>query len=507
MASSLYKSTTNGVTVYKVDGVPVSKEVYEKARAEHAAARSALNEKMRQSRSEFQDNMQSSMNDHTETLDESVSANPTPTVGQQAETAPEVVNVTTPNQGDDTSSSNTTTDEFGDAKVLTTASNAEGAKGSAPPKVNNTNDPNQIWKNRIGLSLGKGLPNELLTNALSGFNHRIVTQSLPQHRELQGFVFITRPDINLTEENIANSRFFSWLASKPVESVEFSILAALDPECPLTNKHGRRGMPTDARIPFDNLQAFTPILTTQLRSLSGFPDQTLDVWMSQEGAFREQYGMVDSVYEVNNAFTLNATFNNCIGDPVMLYVRGIMEYASGVRRGLFKPKIYNQVSRRIDYQSRIYVFKFDPTGRRVVNWGAAMVAWPMNDNEGSLLNFQADRTIVDDTREVNIQFQCIGARYRDPLLFETFNETVAMFNPDLIPDYGAPLPTDSGEGALQYNSYSPIGGDSLVEISEELLPIFNWYGYPIVDPDTNAFRWFVTIEQYNRILREGGVRV
>lgn len=503
----LEKRTVDGVTKYKVDGVPVSKEIYEKTQADQDAAFANFKEEhgLRET------DMDRATAQARSATEPSPAPNQAPVVELKMDTAPVVINQVNPAQraGLDTGTvSNTTTDSSGNKQVLSSAaSDSANAKGTAPLRVDNTRDPNQIWKNRIGLSLGKGLPNELLTNALSGFNHRIVTQSLPQHRELQGYVFITRPDINLSEDNIANSRFFSWLASKPVDSVEFSILAALDPECPLTNPHKRRGMPTDARIPFDNLQAFTPILTTQLRSLSGFPDQTLDVWMSPEGAFREQYGMVDSVYEVNNAFTLNATFNNCIGDPVMLYVRGIMEYSSGVRRGLFKPKTYNQVSRRIDYQSRIYVFKFDPTGRRVINWGAAMVAWPMNDNEGSLLNYQADRSIVDDTREVNIQFQCIGARYRDPLLFETFNETVAMFNPDLIPDYGAPLPSNGSEDSLQYNSYSPIGGDGLVEISEELLPIFNWYGYPIVDPDTNAFRWFVSIEQYNRILREGGVRV
>lgn len=511
----LEKRTVDGVTKYKVDGVPVSKEIYEKTQADQDAAFA----KFKEEHGLRETDMDRATAQARSATEPSPAPNQAPVVELKMDTAPVVINQVNPAQRAGTSQaimpildtgtvSNTTTDSSGNEQVLSSAaSDSANAKGTAPLRVDNTRDPNQIWKNRIGLSLGKGLPNELLTNALSGFNHRIVTQSLPQHRELQGYVFITRPDINLSEENIANSRFFSWLASKPVDSVEFSILAALDSECPLTNPHKRRGMPTDARIPFDNLQAFTPILTTQLRSLSGFPDQTLDVWMSPEGAFREQYGMVDSVYEVNNAFTLNATFNNCIGDPVMLYVRGIMEYASGVRRGLFKPKTYNQVSRRIDYQSRIYVFKFDPTGRRVINWGAAMVAWPMNDNEGSLLNYQADRAIVDDTREVNIQFQCIGARYRDPLLFETFNETVAMFNPDLIPDYGAPLPNNGSEDSLQYNSYSPIGGDGLVEISEELLPIFNWYGYPIVDPDTNAFRWFVSIEQYNRILREGGVRV
>lgn len=356
----------------------------------------------------------------------------------------------------------------------------------------------QMWNDRMLLSTGRGFKDEALTNALMGFNHRKTPTHLPIYKEIQSSIFFTRPDINLSEENIANSRFFSDLASMPESSVEYAVLAALDPQCPLTNPVKKYGFPCFQNIPFDNLHGFAPLLSTQCLQATGFPDQTLDVWMSEEGAFREQYGHVDSVYEVNNQFTLNVTFANDATQFVQLYIRGLLEYSSGVKGDIFKPKTYNQIRRSPDYQSRIYVYKYDPLGKRIINWGAAMVAWPVNDNEGSLLNYDKLINVSDSAKEINIQFQCIGARYRDPLLFETFNTTAAYCNPDLIP---ASL---DGYPKFDYSDYSPMGGDSLVEIQEHQLQLFNWKGYPIVDPDTRNFRWFLPVGEFQRIRERGG---
>lgn len=476
-------------STYMVNGRPVSKEEYDKHQAEQAAwAKKTFGED-----SFFKDNEMVKANQAEEKVatDQAKLANPVPD--------PSEVKVS-----NEDLKSPAAKDSVADQVTLPkaiTEGQTQVHPEITPPEDNKLFNPSRLellWDTRMKLSLGKGLPNEILTNALSGFNHRIVTQQLPVHRQIEGYAFITRPDINLSLDNIANSRFFSDLAAAPIGSVEYATLAALDAECPLTNPEARYGTPCYSQVPFDNLQAFVPIMSNTVKELSGFPDQTLDVWMSEEGAFREQYGMVDSVYEVNNAFTLNATFANTVGEATMLYIRGIMEWASGVRRGIFKPKTYNQVARRIDYQSRIYIFKFDPLGKRIINWGAAMVAWPMNDNEGSLLNHSTTNPVQDITKELNIQFQCIGARYRDTLLFESFNEVVSYFNPDLVPSSGG------GGSTFTYDTYVPMGANGLVEVPQDEMHLFNWRGYPIIDVDTRAFRWYVPIDEYYRIRKEGG---
>lgn len=355
-----------------------------------------------------------------------------------------------------------------------------------------------LWNDRMRLSTGVGFKDEILTNALTGFNHRIVPQQIPTYKEINSQIFITRPDINLDEYNVANSRFFSDLASAEEGSVEYAVLCALDAQSVYVNPVGRYGYPAYQTIPFDNLQAFSPMLSTQCLQATGFPDQSLDVWMSDEGAYREQYGHVDSVYEINNQFTLNVSFANDVTQFSQLYIRGLLEWSSGVKLGRFRPKTYNQVTRRVDYQSRIYVFKFDGLGKRIINWGAAMVAWPVNDNEGSLLNHDKLTLINEATKEINIRFQCIGARYRDTLLFETFNTVASYFNPDLIPS------SSDGDPKFHYDNYSPIGGESLVELQEHELQLFNWKGYPIVDPDTRQLRWFLPVGEYYRIRERGG---
>lgn len=356
----------------------------------------------------------------------------------------------------------------------------------------------RLWNDRMRLSTGSGFQDELLTNALMGFNHRIVPQHIPTYKEINSYIFITRPDVNLDKYNVANSRFFSDLASAEEGSIEYAVLCALDAQSEFVNPVGRYGFPCYQTIPFDNLHAFTPMLSTQCLQATGFPDQSLDVWMSEEGAYREQYGHVDSVYEVNNQFTLNVSFANDVTQFTQLYIRGLLEWSSGVKLDRFRPKSYNQITRRVDYQSRIYVFKFDPIGKRIINWGAAMVAWPVNDNEGSLLNHDKLTLINETSKEINIQFQCIGARYRDPLLFDTFNTVASYFNPDLIPS------SIDGTPKFYFDDYTPIGGSSLVELQEHELQLFNWKGYPIVDPDTRNFRWFLPVAEYYRVRERGG---
>lgn len=488
-------------TTYTVNGVPVSKEVYEQHQAEqNAKSRAVFGNDDFFTRTNLMKEISEKEEEATNQL-------------KEANSVPDPKEVAT--NGDSLKSpsgrENPTASE-GDAELnvpltsipdpLNREEDGRLMESSRLPEDNKDWHPSRLerlWKNRLDLSLGKGLPDEKLTQALTGFNHRIATQQLPVHRQLESYAFITRPDINLSLNNIANSRFFSDLAAAGEGSIEHSVLAALDAECEVTNPHKSYGFPAYDNVPFDNLQAFVPILSNTLRECTGFPDQTLDVWMSEEGAFREQYGMVDSVYEINNAYTLNLTFNNTIGQPAMLYIRGLLEWSSGVRRGLFKPKTYNQVGRRIDYQSRIYIFKYDALGKRIINWGAAMVAWPMNDNEGSLLNHTSLRSIQDNTKELNIQFQCIGARYRDTLLFETFNEVVSYFHPGMIPS------AQSNIMDLGYDSYVPSDGDGLVEVPHDELFLYNWRGYPIIDIDRRDFRWYVPVSEYFRIKKAGGL--
>ena len=359
------------------------------------------------------------------------------------------------------------------------------------------------WNDRIRLTVGLGLAAQRMTNPYMGFNHMMASNPTPVNREYGGVTFVTRPDFNLCFDNIANSRKMSNMASQPRSSLDYSILAALDPDFelgfpdpPIVNgrRVNRLGTPFLSEIMFDNLQAFIPLLSTQLLSLSGMPDQSVDNWMSNEGIMREQWGMVDSTHEVNNQYSMSMSLNNPFGNPVMRMMGIWLEFMSGIKMGKFKPKMRNSIQRRIDYQSRAYGLRYDALGNITRFW-TACVGWPMNDNAGQMANVDNSKPQMQDDTTINVNWQFIGARFDDPLYMEMFNSTVAMFNPDMLPE----------PGSVASGNYVPIGADQLVPIAPQLLPLFNYYGYPHIDSLRRKLTWYVYQSDYQHILKKAGL--
>ncbi|AXF51193.1 putative virion structural protein [Erwinia phage Wellington] len=370
-----------------------------------------------------------------------------------------------------------------------------------PNTAFNFGDELTAWTSRLRLLSGQGLAAQRMTNPLMGFNHRMASSPVPINKEYGGLTFFTRPDFNLEFDNLANSRRFSNMAAQPKGSLDYSILAALDPDFELgfsdspRNANGQRknrlGTPFHPDIPFDNLQAFIPLLSTQLMSLSAPPDESVDVWTSQEGLMREQWGMVDSTNEVNNGYTVSASLNNPYGDPIMRMMSVWLEYMAGVKMGKFKPKIRNSIQRRMDYFSRIYGIRYDALGNISRFW-TMCVGFPTNNNAGSMAQVDNSKPSLDDDTTVTINWQMFGARYNDPLYMEMFNRTVAIFNPDMTPD-------------PRQETFTPMGGNSLVPIPAELLPLFNYYGYPYLDSVRRRITWYVYQADYRTVLTKAGI--
>lgn len=358
----------------------------------------------------------------------------------------------------------------------------------------NLNDELTTWKNRIGLSQGMGLSAQRLTNPLMGFNHRMANNPVPVNREYGALTFITRPDLNLDFNNIAQSRRLANMCAQDAASMDYHILAALDPLFPFgfaASDTPALGKPFRPDVPFDNLQAFIPILSSSLVSFSGFPDNSVDSWLSNEGIAREQWGIVDSTWEVNYAYSGSATYNNMVGNPIMKMMTVWLEYMAGVRAGKFKPRIQNSVQRRIDYQSRIYSLKYDSLGN-ITRFTTGCVMWPANNNAGAMASIDNSKPQLNDDTTITIQWQMLGARYDDPLYMDMFNRTVAIFNPDMIPD-------------PNFDEFMPIGASFLRELEQHELPLFNYYGYPHIDSIRRKLTWWVYQTDYEYIMKQAGL--
>ncbi|ANZ48354.1 putative virion structural protein [Erwinia phage vB_EamM_Caitlin] len=389
-------------------------------------------------------------------------------------------------------------------KVPSVAGYFDGRTSTSKPTEGAVEDELSVWADRIRLTVGLGIAAQRMTNPLMGFNHMMANNPIPVNREYGGLTFFTRPDFNLDYNNIANSRRFSNMAMQPRSSLDYSLLAALDPDFELgfsdspRDKYGRRlsrlGTPFMPDVPFDNLQAFIPLLSTQLVSLSGMPDESVDNWMSDEGIKREQWGMVDSTHEINNQFSLSTSLTNPYGNAIMRLASIWIEYMSGVKEGRFMPKIRNSIQRRIDYQSRIYGMRYDPLGNITRFW-TACVAWPMNNNAGQMASVDNSKPQMNDDTNISLQWQCIGARYDDPLYMDMFNATVSYFNPDMSPT----------AEAVRTGNFTPQGMDMMQQIPPQMLPLFNYYGYPHIDPIRRKLSWWVYNVDYQRILKKAGL--
>ncbi|MCU6406102.1 hypothetical protein KW817_24450, partial [Enterobacter quasiroggenkampii] len=88
---------------------------------------------------------------------------------------------------------------------------------------------------------------------------------------------------------------------------------------------------------------------------------------------------------------------------------------------------------------------------------------------------------LNDDLPFNINWQAIGTRFSGPLYMEIFNEPVAVFNSDILPQ----------PGSVASGNFIPMANSQLVPIAPQLLPLFNYYGYPHIDSVRRKLTWYV----------------
>ena len=118
---------------------------------------------------------------------------------------------------------------------------------------------------------GFGRTDQRIVNNLRAFNI-IQNQSNPQVQvENMGYVFFTRPSLNLSYDNIIMDRTLTPMLSKEPLSIGRYVRAMLDPlgnwECPLV----------------DATNVFMPLLSNTVESLAGWQDPIIDTYQSTAG--------------------------------------------------------------------------------------------------------------------------------------------------------------------------------------------------------------------------------
>ena len=312
-----------------------------------------------------------------------------------------------------------------------------------------------------------------ITNFAYGLNHRQQAPAIPMNKDNYGLTFFTRPQLNMTSPNLRSDRIMVPLLTTTDKSWHRAVRCLLDPRlyyAPGEESGGAIKCPL-----VDPMQAFIPLLTNALKSISGWPDTEVPTWTSPAGIYKEEWSIADGNSKHYGAFDLTATFRNFRGDAISKMFHYWCHYQSLVFEGRLSPYADMIAGNEIDYQTRIYRIILDPSMSKVQNIAACGAAFPVASPMGAKFDFSSEKPYNDANSDIQIPFRCMGFIADDDILIRTFNTTVGIFNPDM---YGEAL------------------GGAMVKLPLTEIEMFNFRGYPYINPDTFEMEWYVPAELY-----------
>lgn len=306
---------------------------------------------------------------------------------------------------------------------------------------------------------------------LMGFNHRQTPSNIPHNKDIQGLTFFTRPQLNLVGANIRNVRTMYPLLNINETSIQRYVRCMLDPRLMI----GDEVNPALTCPWVRNDQAFIPVLTNNIMSVSGWDDSASPVFVSDRGNYGEAYAQVDGIVDNYEVSDMDVTFRNTKGDVIVYLFYIWQRYQSYVFEGKLMPYPDMLAENRIDYMTRMYRLVLDPTKTFVTKIGAIGVGFPIGISIGQFFDFSEEVPYNEQTKEITIRFKVIGKLYLDDILIKEFNETVKIFNP-LMKDESRP--------------------NTMQKIPMSLLQLFNHEGYPRINPNNYELEWWIPNQQY-----------
>jgi hypothetical protein len=323
------------------------------------------------------------------------------------------------------------------------------------------------------------LPIGSLDNAIAdnlrGLNHRQMPGRVPSNRDHQGYTFFTRPQLNLRNDNLRMSRKIMSLMNDEPLSIQRYVRLMLDPRCHYDYYFDPRYVSTGIRADgiVDPRQAFIPVLTNNINSISGWPDFTTPTVEFEEGVYKEMYSFVDGVGINYEHYDIDCNFRNTRGDPIMYMFYIWCLYETLVFEGRLTPYPDFIIERELDYTTRIYRVILDQHKNTVTKIFDCGAAFPIAVGIGAFADFNREKPYFDQIKDISIRMRCMGMRTFDELSIYDFNEIVRIFCPEMK------------------------DRKSMTKIPTSLLVEFNNKGYPRIDPDTHEMQWWIDTAYFN----------
>lgn len=326
----------------------------------------------------------------------------------------------------------------------------------------------RAWRSR-------GVTDHRVANAANywGINYLKTGEFLATPKVDYGYVFFTRPRLRLTYDNLLKNRTFTLLNGGSDSSVASIVRAYLDP---VGHNSGTFKCPrVDKRNPF------IPILTNNLESLSGFPDNPIEIFSYKEGIMGETVSLADGRPVNLGNVSITASFTNVKNDFINFLFHIWTQYAMLSHYGVMMPYKDDWLYNRINYNTRIYRFVMDPSKTYIVDMAMTGASIPINTNKSVAYEYTKDDSSLNkQLNQSTIQFHSNGVYMMDPIIFKQFNKVVEMFCPQMNPQ---------------------VRKKHFVELSGAMKPYFVHNALPYINLTNAKLSWYVDKQLYKSELK------
>lgn len=309
-----------------------------------------------------------------------------------------------------------------------------------------------------------------ITRSLFGLDNLNQPGQVPMFKDGHGYVFVTRPCLNLSEENIKFDRRLATLLTNEPNSINQYIRCMLDPKlqrfygvkCPLV----------------DEFQPFIPLFTNTVESLSGFRDIAPNLYSSPDGLYRESMSWIDGPSVDYSTYDIQFGLRNVIGNLATKLSAIWVHYQSFVFDDTIVPYPEFWLEYERDFDSRIWKINTDST-KSYVTQISSTIGMPINSPVGASGNYERAEPFNRANDQVSLSFRAHGYETFDNILVEEFNDTVSFRNMFMSDNY---------REAHMY----------LVPV--EYHGLFKNLMYPRINPDTYALEWWTFQKRYASVL-------
>ena len=319
-----------------------------------------------------------------------------------------------------------------------------------------------------------------ILNNLTTLNFLQTPNALPSNKDMPGYIFLTRPQLNMQKDNIRNVRQMAQLLNNNPVSVQKYIRCLLDPRLALGLYYDEKNIiPPDPCPIIDNSMAFITPYTNNAISCSGWPSIAAPTYRSEAGLYNESQTIIDGRVLNSESFDLTVNFKNTRGDVILFSLYIWVLYASMVFEGKLIPYLDFISENEIDYNTRIYRIVTDYTRTRVTKIYCCNAAIPVGVPVGDAADIPGDKVYSDANDTLSVRFACDGFRCFDDRIALEFNDVTRIFKPEM-----------SDGSRDQY----------MERIPPALMKVFNFRrAYPRINLSTAELEWWTDRSLFNQV--------